>query len=136
MCILVGVSGGFHGAAQASDHLPFNILLSGRSTRRRGLPRIPAHIASSSVFRDILDRKCVDLAMTRGAARRLASLTELAHQAARLSSRTLAAIVDSTPRLLADAAMRAYTCLRSARSDEAAQFADALPKLPPPGCKC
>lgn len=113
--MLVGVVGSFHCRAQASDHLLVSLLVSRRIPHRRSARRIPASIANKPIFVDILARKCEDLALTRSPARRLSSLTELAHCAARLTAKTLVANGDSTPCLLADAALRAYACLRHGR---------------------
>lgn len=73
--------------------------------------------------------KCEDLALTRSPARRLASLIEHAHCAARLTSRVLVTTGDYTPRLLADVALRTYACLRNSRFRAAERYADAIPRL-------
>lgn len=127
--IAVGVLGGFHLPTQSSDHLPLSIAIRPRSPNRRPQPRIPPQVASSEVFIGIFTRKVDDLLLTGCPSRRITSLTELAHEAAHLIARVLVSNGDATPKLYADAAIRAYSLLRAGRLDAASRVGMAIPRL-------
>lgn len=115
MRIIVGVVGGFHGSVHARDLLPLSLSVAAHIARRTSARRMLAAMAGCQAFEDSFEHKCEDLEMTGCPDRRLASLTELAHHAARLTSHTLVASGDTLHRLLTEATTRAYACLRNWR---------------------
>lgn len=127
--IAVGVQGGFHLPTQSSDHLPVTITIRPRSPHHRPQARISSQVASPEVFGGIFARKVSDLHLTGSPARRLTSLTELAHEAAHVTARILVATGSAAPKLYADAAIRAYALLRAGRPDDASRIGAAIPRL-------
>lgn len=99
--MIVGVRGGGHLATQSSDHLPITITIRPRSLHRRTQPLISTQVACPEVFGGVFACKISDLHMTGCPARRLAILTELAHEAAHVTSRVLAAAGPAAPKLYA-----------------------------------
>lgn len=69
--------------------------------------------------------------MTGSPARRLASLTELAHEAAPVTAHVLVATGSAAPKLYADAAIRACALLRARRLGVAPRIGAAIPRLAP-----